>query len=457
MADPKDKASAPPETKPAGNKSAAVKPPVLEGKARPAGATPATPEVKPGPEKVDAAKPEALKPEPATVEPGKPESAKPFGPEKKPDPLTSGAATGAAKSDLPKSDAKHTPPPVAPKPQNTSSGGSVWLAGLVGGVIGLGAAYGLAVAGYWPAPATPQPEQDPRIAQVSSALPELQTVTSTLQDELARLNERVSSVESGAGTQAAESTGPGTDQLATDLAALTARVESLSSTPQAQPQEAAENAAAIASLQVDLATLRQNAAQTRSELDTVSGKIGTLESDVSAGTAAEAGQARLPLIVSGFDSAFATGSAFDAEVAALRQALPNFDVPQTILANAMTGLKRPDLVKRDFDAVLPDILAGRPTPANAGWQESAGDWFRGIIALRPTEAVDGEGPEATVARLEGAINRGDFIAAKTEFDALPETMRAAAGSVGDDIANQAAAQDFIADLRQAALTGGNGA
>ncbi|MNL84776.1 hypothetical protein D3C87_2128580 [compost metagenome] len=62
-----------------------------------------------------------------------------------------------------------------------------------------------------------------------------------------------------------------------------------------------------------------------------------------------------------------------------------------------------------------------------------------------------------VARLEGAIGRGDFVAAKTELDALPPAMRAATGTVADEIANQAAAQTFLTALRQAALAGGNGA
>jgi hypothetical protein len=107
--------------------------------------------------------------------------------------------------------------------------------------------------------------------------------------------------------------------------------------------------------------------------------------------------------------------------------------------------------------VLPDILAGRPVGTDSGWQEATSDWFRGIIALRPTEAVEGNGPEAVVARLEGAIGRGDFIAAKTELDALPPSMRSAAGAVAAEIGNQAAAQAFLSALRQAALAGGKGA
>ncbi|WP_449393900.1 COG4223 family protein [Devosia riboflavina] len=415
MADPKDTAGAATPQSPAG-KSGAVKPPVLEGTARPAESVKPTPAPKPGP---------APKPEPTkSAEPTKPES-KPI-----------------------------TPPPVS---SAESGAGTAWLAGLVGGVVGLGAAYGLALLGYWPAVApAPQPA-DPRIATISTAVPELETVTSTLQDELARLTARVAGLETNPGAAAPTGDSTPSAQVAGDLAALSARVDELTSAPQAANETTAQNAAAIAALETEIAALRQASAQAQTDLDGVSAKIATLETDVSEGAAVEAGQVRLPLIVSGFETAFATGAAYDAEVAALRQALPSLAVPEAVLANAMTGLKRPDLIARDFNAVLPDILAGRPVGADAGWQEATSDWFRGIIALRPTEAVEGDGPEAIVARLEGAIGRGDFIAAKTELDALPPSMRTATGVVAGEIANQAAAQSFLASLRQAALTGGSGA
>lgn len=415
MADPKDTAGAATPQSPAG-KSGAVKPPVLEGTARPAESVKPSPAPKPGP---------APKPEPTkSAEPTKPES-KPI-----------------------------TPPPVSPA---ESGAGTAWLAGLVGGVVGLGAAYGLALLGYWPAVApAPQPA-DPRIATISTAVPELETVTSTLQDELARLTARVAGLETNPGAAAPTGDAAPSDQLVGDLAALSARVDDLAAAPQAAGETTAQNAAAIAALETEIAALRQASAQAQTDLDGVSAKVATLATDVSEGAAVEAGQVRLPLIVSGFETAFATGAAYDAEVAALRQALPSLTVPEAVLANAMTGLKRPDLIARDFNAVLPDILAGRPVGADAGWQEATSDWFRGIIALRPTEAVEGDGPEAVVARLEGAIGRGDFIAAKTELDALPPSMRTATGPVADEIANQAAAQSFLAALRQAALTGGSGA
>jgi hypothetical protein len=413
MADPKDKASAAPSTSPAG-KSGAVKPPVLEGAARPAEAA------KPS----SAARPEAeAKPSAAGATTARPEAK----------PGTSQTSVAAE-----------------------SAAGTAWLAGLVGGVVGLGAAYGPALLGYWPALTPTTQPADPRIATISAAVPELETVTSTLQGELARLTARVAGLETNPAAAAPVGDAQPSDQLAGDLAALKARVDELVAGPPAADETTAQNAAAIAALEAELAALRQASAQTQTDLAGVSAKVTTLETDFSKGTAVEAGQARLPLIVSGFETAFATGAAYDAEVTALRQALPNLNPPDAVLANAMTGLKRPDLIARDFNAVLPDVLAGRPIGGDAGWQEATSDWFRGIIALRPTEAVEGDGPEAVVARLEGAIARGDFIAAKTELDALPPSMRAATGPVADDIANQAAAQTFLASLRQAALAGGNG-
>ncbi|KKB78852.1 hypothetical protein VW35_10185 [Devosia soli] len=439
MADPKDKASAAPEPNKPGTKSAAVKPPVLEGTARPADPPKPLPDPKPAAD----ANTDSVKAEP----PNPDAKAKSDAPR-----------PAASKPEFSKPASTVTPPPVA-RQKSESHAGAAWLAGLVGGVVGLGAAYGLALLGYWPSQPPTTPPEDPRIASVAASVPELQTVTGTLQDELATLTSRVASIESGNATAAAAapSTPAANDQLAGDVAALSARIDELAGAPQEARDASAANAAAMAKLEAELAALRQSAAATQAELSTVSGQVATLQTDVSQGSAVEEGQARLPLIVSGFETAFSTGAPYDTEVTALKQALPDFAVPQSVAAQAMTGLKRPDLIARDFNAVLPDILAGRPVSPDASWQETTSDWFRGILALRPTEAVEGDGPEAVVARLEGAIDRGDFAAAKTELDALPQAMRTAVGTVANDIANQAAAQEFLTQLRQAALAQGSGA
>ncbi len=77
--------------------------------------------------------------------------------------------------------------------------------------------------------------------------------------------------------------------------------------------------------------------------------------------------------------------------------------------------------------------------------------------MRPAGAVEGDGPDATIARLEAAVARRDFTAAQTELQALPETMRNAAGSVAADIESLAAAETFLGQLRTQLLAGENGA
>src|SRR5690606_25623946 len=123
MADPKDTLTPPTDPKPA--RSAAVKPPVLEGKARPAAQT------------------KAGEAKPAETKPGETAGGK------KPDPVDAGPSKS-----VPPIPPKPVPPPVPSRPESSSP---AWLAGIVGGVLGLGGAYGLAALGYWPGPGMEAP------------------------------------------------------------------------------------------------------------------------------------------------------------------------------------------------------------------------------------------------------------------------------------------------------------
>ena len=393
MAEAPGKDTPQPDSKVVG-KTGPVKPPVLEGTARPAGM---------GEEK------------PASRASDKP-------------------ASQAAKTEPPKPSSPAAPKPSAqPRKADEDTGGAPWLAGIIGGVVGLAAAYGVAYLGLWPSP-TPAPVQaDPRIAQFASAIPELQTVTGTVQDELSTLNGRVSELES------APASAPSPNQdVAEDLSALSARLDELAAAPAPEPDTAALDA------------LRSQVDALRQELDASKAEIAALSK--TAESAAATDTARLPLVFSALESAFASGRPFEAELSALQDAQPEAQLPSTVSARAATGLPRPDEVARRLEAVLPDMLAGRPVAADASWQDATADWFRGVVAMRPAGDVEGDSPDAIVSRLEAAVARRDFSAAQTEFDALPETMRNAAGTLGDDIAALAAASATLTDLRQSALS-----
>lgn len=406
MVDPKDKLTTPTsDAKPA--RSAAVKPPVLEGAARPAA---------------------TKKPEPGTLE--KPEEKPKLEHPAKPEP-------------------KPAMRPVA-DPARRSSFGPALLAGIVGGGLGLGGAFALALFGYWPAQTPPVAPADPRIAQLATAMPELQTIAHTVQSELSVLTDRVAALENREPAGVA-TTGVDLAPLSAEISALEARVDELATQAVSPNAENDDQLRSIAALKADLVALKQSAT---SAIDTVTARIAALEAQQQASVSLEENRVRLPLILSGFETAFAAGRSYDGELAALREALPDLPVPDTIAAAAMTGITRPDAIVEAFNAVLPDILAARPLDGEAGWQGATADWFRGVIALRPTGDVAGDDPEARIARLEAALARRDFALAQAEFLRLPEPMQAAAGVVAGDIAAQADAAAFLLALRQAAL--GNG-
>ena len=407
MADAKSSDPKPADPKGGETKSGPVKPPVLDLKAREAG------------------KAEAPKPAPAAP-PAEPKDT-------------------ASKP----SAAKTTPLPA------DSAGGFGIGAALVGGLLGLAAAYGLAYLGYWPNTAAAVAPVDPRLAQFGSAIPELQTVTQTTQSELAALNQRMAGLEKAAGSPVAAAPSGDLGTIEADIAALTARVDGLGATP--------DNAVApadVEALKTSIAALDAQLAELGARVGTNEAAVRTVESSVSATSAALARQPadvgavlQLPLILSGFEAAFATGRPYETELAALRAAAIDVTVPTDIANGATAGLSRPDVIEAKFQALLPAMLAGRPANPEAGWQDGAMDWLRSALALRPTGELPGDEPEAVASRLEGAIARRDFATAETLMAALPAEMRAAAGDVPALIHSQAEAARFLEALRTQALNG----
>lgn len=348
---------------------------------------------------------------------------------------------------------------AAGKPAETmpASGGFAFGAAALGGLLGLAAAYGLAWFGLWPTTPAPAPAADPRLAQFATAIPELETVTRTTQAELATLSRRIGALESAepAAPVLASAEPVDLSGVEGDIAALAARLDTLASMP-----APAADPGALETLRSDLAALGARLDEVAARLGTAEAGLRDLDTTLSETTASLAEQPgdigavlQLPLILSGFETAFATGRSYATELGALRAALPDAAVPAAIANNAETGLARPDVIAGRFAAVLPAMLAGRPADPDAQWQDGALDWFRSAIALRPTGEVDGDTPEAVMSRLEGAIARRDFVVAETLLTDLPAPMLAAGEDVPALIASQAEAARFLDAMRRTALSG----
>lgn len=433
------------QTKSDETKSGAVKPPVLDMTARSVGA--------------DAGRPAAAGPESGAAGPTKPAAT---------------AAAGPPSTDKPKPDDKSRPasptgPAMAASSQSGSSqpkssqagssqsGSGLGLVGtaLVGGLLGLGAAYGLAYAGLWPAAAV---APDARLASYGRAIPELETVTQTTQAELATLNQRVGKLEQtpSATAEAATPSDPiDLGPIESDIADLASRVDRLAAAP-----APGVDSSALDALRSDFSALGGRIDELAARVGTAEANLRTIDATVSQTAEALAAQPsdigavlQLPLVLSGLETAFATGRPYESELAALRAAAPDAKVPTLIANQAAQGLTRPDVIARRFDAVLPAMLAGRPADPDAQWQKGALDWFAGAIALRPTGEIEGDTPDAITSRLIGAVERRDFSSAQTLLKSLPAPMQAAAGDVPALIAGQAEAEAFLQSVRDSALSG----
>ncbi|MFK4810808.1 COG4223 family protein [Devosia sp. ZW T5_3] len=347
---------------------------------------------------------------------------------------------------------RETPKPSSSAPPPRAS--SPVLPAIAGGVLGLAAAYGLAWFGLWPTTPAPTPAADPRLARFASAIPELETVTNTTQSELATLTRRVAGLESnGPASSSAEPVDLAPIQ--TEISALTQRIDTLANAPAAPG-----DTTAVEGLRTELAGLTTRLDELGARLGSAEANLRNLDTTVSQTSATLADQPsdigavlQLPLILSSFEAAFSTGRPYETELAALRAAVPDATIPTSIANAAASGLPRPDVIAQRFADVLPAILAGRPADPSAGWQDGAVDWFRSAIALRPTGEMEGDSPDAIASRLEGAIARRDFAAAKTLFDSLPAPMLSAAGDVPALVATQAEAASFLEQLRAQALAG----
>ena len=69
--------------------------------------------------------------------------------------------------------------------------------------------------------------------------------------------------------------------------------------------------------------------------------------------------------------------------------------------------------------------------------------MRGLVSVRPVGDVTGTGTDSIVARMEVAVNEGDFARALAEFDTLPEAAKAAGQAYADELRARVAVDEQI--------------
>lgn len=363
-------------------------------------------------------------------------------------------------------------PPPRPQARLAMPWSAISIAAVAGALLGAGLVYGL---GNW----LPLPNQRPMIADPAARLDATDSSLNDIKTRLAAIEEQSKRTQVSLDATIAQLDG-GLTEVRQAIAAVPAAAEPVDLAPLqtqikgledrltaigagASSADAAALAKTISSIEAGIAELRTQLVALDQRVAATDNAISGLKGDVSATQTAISTQnqtlggadlgpaVRLPLMVSGLETAIANGRPFAAELAGLKALLPDLAVPGPVEASAAEGLPRPDAVATQFTAAVPNVLAGRAAVSTGDMGEDALEWMKGLLALRPVGEVAGDTPEAIVSRLEAAVGRHDFKAAAELLAQLPPAMQAGAGSSGADITKLAAAEGFVTELRSRAL------
>jgi hypothetical protein len=249
-----------------------------------------------------------------------------------------------------------------------------------------------------------------------------------LEEHIARLSDRIEAIASGASPADADALAGVLGETRLDMDALGEQVNRLAA-------DFAAREAALGSALAEIAAMRAEMPAADS---------GTITPDELL---------RLPLILSGFEAAISNGRPYATELTALGETLPGVSVPLPVAAAAETGLPRGERAALELSARVPEMLAAQPANPDAEWHQTALERLQALLAIRPAGETEGNTPGAVVSRLEAAVRRQDFAMAEALMALLPAAMQDAAGAVVDDIAALSAAQSFVTELREVALSG----
>lgn len=465
----------------ADRKPGPVKPPVIEGVAR---------EAAPRPETAAPAPAAESRPAPVTdsMAESKPETKPETKPEPQPEPVSPPRAEAKPE---PKSEAKPVPPqssinkPSAPPPESmkrptTAASQPNWPllggVGIGGAVLGTLLTYLLANVLALPSPMAPLPDPTPRLVAVEERADGIELRLGALEASAARtqvsLDATIAQLDTGVTElkKAIEDVRAAIPApVAVDLSGIEAELKTLKSRIDALAAgisggDADAISQSIATLDQSIATLATRIDGVDGRLSAIDGTTASLRTDleaarkllndhISSALPSEVGPAlKLPLILSGLETAFDSGRPFTLELQALAGVLPDLAIPERLNTASGDGLVRPEILLQRFEATLPEMLSAR-SGSKGDWATDALDWLKSLLALRPAEEMEGDTPDAIVSRLEAAMERRDYQAATGLMAALPIEMRNAAGAVSEDIAVHADADSLLAQLRGRALAG----
>lgn len=338
----------------------------------------------------------------------------------------------AASEDAPKTTRTRE---VAPPPKRGGINGIA--AGIIGGVIALAGAGGLQFAGLLGAPGS---------GSGGVSLDGVNGEIASLKSEIAGLKETGGSGDASAKVDGLSSA---LDQVKTDVAGLKSAVEQGGAGDTAGLSALGDKIkqveTAVAALQkagsaapVDLGPLNEKLAGLDALVKSADeaskaqeGRLAALEqsmSQLSSKVEAQASQPKIALAIaaSALKSALDRGAPFASELETFAAISPDAPEIATLRAYAEKGVSTRTEIAAEVDAAANAMVAAAtPVDQNAGFLQNLMSSAESLVKVRPIGAVEGAGAPETVARMEVAVNQGDYAKALSEYETLPEAVKTA--------------------------------
>jgi len=382
--------------------------------------------------------------------------------------------TGDVQPDAPvRDEGEPEPRPTASERGETRRGlgfGGALAAGLVGAVIALAVGAALLWSGVVPLAreTTPDPEVEnlrQELATVQGELAQMREAApagpsaEALEQALAEPRQQISELRDT--VSALQSSAPGADsgelqRLGQQLAELERRVasaaQSAGETGNVSDLESriGELENRFDSVSQAISTAQETSAGTGQRVDELAAQITQLSEKV----AQEDEGPRLALVVaaSSLRSAVERGAPFAGELETYAALAPNAPELDPLRPYAQTGIPTEAELVAEAPQVASRIAASASDlPPDAGLLQRLMASARSAVTVRPVGEVEGDTPQAIAARMEAAVQRGDYAQALSEYEALPSETKETAAEFAEKLRARQAADEVLEKALSGAL------
>ncbi|WP_208435444.1 COG4223 family protein [Bartonella phoceensis] len=177
-------------------------------------------------------------------------------------------------------------------------------------------------------------------------------------------------------------------------------------------------------------------------------QLETMQEEITAKTHAKKDiDTALFIAISSLKNAIERGGSYSNELKMLQHLSPSFEGLDLLQKTATVGLPSSAQLSSDFARVADAIVGTQNSVASdAGFSKRILAWIKGLIVLRPVGNVEGMTVEAIAARMEVAIQMGDYEKALSEWQTLPQNAKDVSMDFVHQLETRIAVHQFLQEL-----------